>query len=79
MDNGFDPEDKSLTIGHPKVGQVDLIRSFGTDNPQEIWKCISPYLDVYKVQTSEAEATYNYTWADPDFQDQQVARIKQGN
>lgn len=79
VDNGFDPEDKSLTIGHPKVGQVDLIRSFGTDNPQEIWKYISPYLDVYKVQTSEAEATYNYTWADPDFQDQQVARIKQGN
>lgn len=79
VDNGFDPEDKSLTIGHPKIGQVDLLRSFGTDNPQEIWKCISPYLDVYKVQTSEAEATYNYTWADPDFQDQQVARIKQGN
>jgi hypothetical protein len=28
--NGFDPEDKSLTIGHPQVAQVDLIRSFGT-------------------------------------------------
>ena len=27
--NGFDPEDKSLTIGHPQIGQVDLVRSFG--------------------------------------------------
>ena len=26
--NNFDPDDKSLTIGHPQVGQVDLYRSF---------------------------------------------------
>jgi len=26
--NGFDPEDKSLTIGHPMVAQVDLQKSF---------------------------------------------------
>jgi hypothetical protein len=32
--NGFDPEDKTLTIGHPQVGQVDLIASFGTTSYQ---------------------------------------------
>ena len=31
-DNGFDPEDKSLTIGHPKVGQINLQRSFDAIN-----------------------------------------------
>jgi len=30
--NGFDPDDRSLTIGHPQVGQVDLERSFGTSS-----------------------------------------------
>lgn len=70
--NGFDPNDKSLTIGHPKVGQVDLGRSFGTQGYQEIWSRISTQLDVYKISTSGAEATYEYRWSDPDYQQKQI-------
>ena len=70
--NGFDPEDKTLTIGHPQVGQVDLIRSFGTTNYQEIWATLSQHLDVYKIQTSTSQATYNYRWSDSDYMQQQV-------
>jgi hypothetical protein len=77
--NGFDPEDKRLTIGHPQVGQVDLMRSFGTEDYQEIWKQLNTHLDVYKINTSSNEATYTYTWSDADFQQQQINRIMQGN
>lgn len=77
--NGFDPEDKSLTIGHPQVGQVDLNSSFGSDNYQDIWAKLGNYLDVYKVRTSSAEAIYDYRWSDTDFIQRQVARITQGN
>lgn len=77
-DNGFDPEDKSLTIGHPKVAQVDLVRSFGTTDYQQIWQQLGKHLDVYKIRVHGYEATYNYNWSDPDYMQQQIAVIKQG-
>jgi len=74
--NGFDPEDKSLTIGHPQVAQVDLIRSFGTDNYVDIWAQLGSHLDVYKIRTSDATATYSYNWTDADYADQQIKIIQ---
>ena len=74
--NGFDPDDKHLTIGHPKVGQVDLIRSFGTTAYAEIWSQLSRELDVYKIRTSAAEATYEYRWSDPSYAELQQRYLK---
>jgi len=74
--NGFDPNDKHLTIGHPKVGQVDVIRSFGSTDYQEIWRQLSPRLDVYKIRTSAAEAIYDYRWSDSDYSKQQQRHLK---
>ena len=76
LDNGFDPEDKSLTIGHPQVAQVDLIRSFGTDNYANIWAQVGSHLDVYKIRTSDAEATYSYNWTDANYADRQIKIIQ---
>jgi len=74
--NGFDPNDKSLTIGHPQVGQVDIERSFGTTSYSEIWQQLSTKLDVYKIRTSAAEATYNYKWSDADYAERQIKELK---
>jgi hypothetical protein len=74
--NGFDPNDKSLTIGHPQVGQVDLQRSFGTTDYQQVWRQLSTKLDVYKIRTSTTEATYNYNWSNPDYAEQQIRALK---
>jgi len=74
--NGFDPDDKSLTIGHPQVGQVDLARSFGTTTYTEIWSQLSSKLDVYKIRTSSAEAIYEYNWSDSDYAEQQQRYLK---
>ena len=76
VNNGIDPEDKSLTIGHPQVAQVDLIRSFGTDNYVDIWAQLGSHLDVYKIRTSDATATYSYNWTDADYADQQIKIIQ---
>lgn len=78
INNGFDPEDKTLTIGHPQVGQVDLVRSFGTEDYRAIWNMLNKHLDVYQIKTSLASATYNYHWSDADFIDRQVKIIQQG-
>jgi hypothetical protein len=77
--NGFDPGDKTLTIGHPQVGQVDLTRSFGTDDYREIWANLETRLNIWAVRTSSARAIYPYSWSDPDYMQQQVACLQKGN
>jgi hypothetical protein len=74
-DNGFNPDDKSLTIGHPQVGQVDLKRTFGTEDLYTIWDVLYKYLDVYSIRTSDAYAEFDYHWSDPDFVERQVKAI----
>jgi hypothetical protein len=74
--NGFDPEDKALTIGHPKVAQVNLIKSFGTTDYERIWAQLAQHLDVYKIQIGKISATYEYNWSDPDYAEQQIKELK---
>lgn len=76
--NGFDSDNKALTIGHPKVAQVDLIRSFGTDDYNTIWHKLYKYLDVYSIETAGASAVFDYHWSDDDFISRQVEIIQQG-
>jgi hypothetical protein len=74
--NGFDPEDKRLTIGHPQVGQVDLKRSFGTTDYREIWNKLNTRLNVSAIRTSNSSAVYNYSWNDPDYAQQQIKELQ---
>jgi hypothetical protein len=76
INNGFDPEDKTLTIGHPQVGQVDLIRSFGTEDYREIWAQLNTRLNVESLRTSTSSAMYNYSWDDDDYMQQQLRNLK---
>ena len=77
--NGFDPDDPRLTIGHPQVGQVDLRRSFGTEDYQSIWAQLNTRLDVVGIRTSTSQAEYPYSWQDLDYQQQQIQRLEKGN
>jgi len=74
--NGFDPEDKTLTIGHPQVGQVDLKRSFGTEDYRRIWAKLNTRLDVQAVRTSNAQAAYPYSWTDADYIERQIKELR---
>jgi hypothetical protein len=75
IDNNFDPEDKSLTIGHPQVGKVDLQKSFGTDDYRVIWKILNNYLNVSSIKTSDAYAEFPYKWSDNDYMEQQIRSV----
>ena len=76
INNGFDPEDKTLTIGHPQVAQVNLLKSFGTEDYSEIWQQLNTRLNVAAIRTSDAQVEYPYTWADSDYAQQQIARLQ---
>jgi hypothetical protein len=74
--NGIDPDDKTLTIGHPQVAQVDLLATFGTEDYRAIWAQLTEHMDVYSIKTSAAEAVYKYTWTDADYMHQQILALK---
>jgi hypothetical protein len=74
--NGLDPKDPTLTLGHPQVGQVNLQKSFNTDIPYLIWYVMNDYLDVYKIRTSDASATYDYFWHDEDFKNMSIKEMR---
>jgi hypothetical protein len=74
--NGFDPEDPALTIGHPQVAQVDLARSFGTEDYRAIWSQLNTRLNVTAVRTSTAAALYPYHWADANYAELQIKELK---
>lgn len=75
IDNGFNPEDKQLTIGHPKVGQVDLMASFGTEDYRLIWDQLNQHLNVFSIKTQIATGIYNYNWSDKDYATQQIEAL----
>jgi hypothetical protein len=70
--NNFDPNDKTLTIGHPQVAQVNLLRTFGTEDYATIWKQLNTRLNVSAIRTSTTSAVYNYCWNDTDYKEQQI-------
>ena len=57
------------------MAQVNLTKSFGTLDYNQIWQQIAAHLDVYKIRTSDAEATYEYRWSDADYAAQQIRRL----
>ena len=73
--NGFDPDDKSLTIGHPQIGQVNLEKTFGSSDFNCIWEKLSTRLNVYSVSTSTESATYDYKWSDSDYKERQIKSL----
>jgi hypothetical protein len=74
--NGFDPDDKTLTIGHPQVGQIDIERSFGSKDYQDIWNILNTFQDIYSIRTSDAVTTYDYRWSDADYRQRQINILK---
>ena len=76
--NNFDPQDPSLALGYIKIGQCDLNKSFGTTDPQQIWKILSKYLDVYKINIDGVEGTFNYVWTQPKYKELQISMLKDG-
>lgn len=74
--NNLDPHDPKLSLGYLKLGDVDLISSFGTTNAQDIWRQMGNYLDIYKIECGDYSATYDYHWSDDDYVKRQLENFK---
>jgi hypothetical protein len=76
--NGLDPQDTKLSLGYLPVAQVDLIRSFGTDDKFAIWDKLSKYLDIYKIEINGISAVFDYCWSDANYKQMQIDMMKPG-
>lgn len=74
INNGFDPEDPELTIGHPKVAQIDFER-FPVKDPDTVWRLMYQYLDVYRIRVAGVECVYDYRWSDDNYQQLQIQAL----
>ena len=58
------------------MGQVNLLRSFGTEDYRQIWTQLNTRLNVTAIRTSDASAKYPYNWSDSDYMDRQIKELK---
>ena len=80
-DKNYDWNDPKLALGYIKLGQVDLKRSFGTENFLEIYNKLSNNLNITKIEIREGETTecnYPYSLESPDWQQIQINAMKAG-
>ena len=76
--NRQDPTDPSLSLGYLPLGQIDLMRSFGTTDNYAIWNKLEQYLDIYKIEVDGVVGMYDYCWSDSGYQQQQIDMMKPG-
>jgi hypothetical protein len=78
IEQGFDPNDPKLSLGHLELGHIDLERSFGTHDIYKIWKIMNNMLDIYSITVDDVTAVYDYNWADTDHEEQQISYLMPG-
>lgn len=78
IENNFDPNDKSLSLGYLEIGKIDLETSFGTTDVFKIWEIMSNYLDIYSLEINGEHAIYDYSWTDADHQERQINYLSPG-
>ena len=76
FENGFDPSNPQLSLGYLKLGEVDLLNSFGTANAQDIWQQMGNYLDIYKIECGTSSATYDYHWSESNHEQRQLESLQ---
>ena len=80
-ENNYDWDDPILSLGYIKLGQVDLKRSFGTENFKEIYNTLSNNLNITKIEVFDGQTTncdYSYSLESPDWQQIQIESLKKG-
>lgn len=79
--NGYDWNDASLALGYIKLGQVDLAKSFGTENFLDIYHKMIDCLNISKIEIVGSEnimTEYDYNLSDSNWKDLQIKELEKG-
>jgi len=76
--NKIDYNNKKLSLGYIKLGKVNLIKSFNTEDFFTIINLLSTHLDIFKIKIGETENTFDYVWSDDNYKQMQINFLKPG-
>ena len=76
--NGYDWNDPKLALGYIKIGQVDLVKSFGTDQFIPIYNTMTENLNIKKISTENVSCEFKYTLESDDWKKIQMDALKKG-
>jgi hypothetical protein len=76
--NNIDHNDPKLSLGYIKIGQVNLEKSFGTEDFAEILKKLSSHLDIYQIHADDVTGTFDYVWSDDNYKQMQIDFLRPG-
>ncbi len=80
QDNGFDWNDKKLSLGYIKLGQVDMEKSFGDSSFLQVYDLMKNNLNINKIYTSieNVSCEYPYTLDNDGWKQIQLEGLKKG-
>ncbi len=79
--NNYDWNNPKLALGYIKLGQVDLLNSFGTTDFVEIYNKLSQNLNIKEIEYNGNEnlkTEYNYSLSDFDWKQKQITELSKG-
>ena len=79
--NGYDWNDPRLALGYIKLGQVDLVNSFGTDRFTDIYKQMIDCLNIHRIELigpTNITTEYKYTLSDSNWKELQITELRKG-
>ncbi len=76
--NNLDPKDPKLSLGYLPIGYVDMEQSFGSNDMHKIHDLLGSYLDIFSIEVDGIKNTFDYSWADNDYKQQQIAMMRPG-
>jgi len=79
--NGYEWEDPKLSLGYIKIGQIDITKTFGDANFQEIYQTMNSNLNIKSIKIKSdqiIECAYPYSLDDPDWKQIQLEGLKSG-
>jgi hypothetical protein len=80
-ENNYDWNNTQLALGYIKLGQVDLVNSFSTDQFLDIYKQMIDCLNISRIELigpTNITTEYKYTLSDPDWKELQIEELRKG-
>jgi hypothetical protein len=78
LKNNFNPQDPQLSLGYLPLGKINLMSSFGTEDPVDIRNILGKYLDIYSIEVDGIVGKFDYCWNDSDYAGKQIEKMKPG-
>ncbi len=70
--------DPLLSCGYLPIGQVNLEKSFGSNDCYTIWEILASHLDILKIEVEGISKTFDYCWRDRNYKEQQINLMRPG-